>query len=170
MILDSVGRISLHYLEALSVYTLTLRFLFHLLPQNAELHHFTNSFPPLSPFSRWNNWECLFKSEFRQTSFALSFLWSPVSWDILCGWVSLSCSQHTVFPHRSNFKTERLLHHSGLWQSVEGKSCFVASLACLKIWEQASWLFFHWKQQVAYSFEGSNSVTIFNSSTKSLFS
>lgn len=46
MILDSVGRISLQYLKALSVYTLTLRFLFHLLPQNAELHHFTNSFPP----------------------------------------------------------------------------------------------------------------------------
>lgn len=37
---------------------------------------------PLSPFNTWNNWECLFKSEFRQTSFAVSVLWSPVSWDV----------------------------------------------------------------------------------------
>lgn len=59
---------------------------------------------------------------------------------------------------------------SWLWQSVEGKSYFIASLACLAIWEQASRLFFHWMQQVAYIFEGNCEATIFYTFAKASFS
>ena len=156
----------------MSEYTLILRSLFHLPPQNTKPHYLTNFPHPFSPFNPWNHAECLFNSEFRQSIFAVVFL----SRKGLRPGMYLCLSPLELFVAHSLSLQKQLQNwvcltpDSWLWHSVEGKSHFVASLACLKIWEQASWLFFCWMQQVAYICEGSCYVTVFNTFVKASFS
>lgn len=84
-----VDKISLQCFKALWVYTLILCFLFPLLLQNIQVLHLTNFLSCPSTFNPWNNAECPFRSEFRQSNFAVHLVLSQ-RWDVLgcsCHWV-----------------------------------------------------------------------------------